>query len=89
MAVWYPLEKKPENLNEVNFKLQNNGFIIAEVPLHDGSLEYITALEENTATTIRATFDKLKAKLGSSTPTKGPDCAVVVLDDCEGWRYTY
>jgi hypothetical protein len=52
-------------------------------------LEYITALEENTASTIRATFDKLKAKLVSSTPSKGPDCAVVVLDDCEGWRYTY
>jgi len=62
--------------------------MIAEVPLHDGS-DLSSILDVSTVETIKATHEKLKSKLDQSIPVKAPECAVIVLDDCEGWRWTY
>jgi len=63
--------------------------MIAEVPLQDGSVDPSIVLDKPTAETIKTTYGRLKSKLDNSIPSKAPECAVIVLDDCEGWRWTY
>ena len=63
MSVWYPLDVKIENLEEVNNRCKGNDFAIVEVVINDSKLPLPSNLEKETVHTITQSFDRLKSRL--------------------------
>lgn len=86
-TIYYPLDKKIEDIEEVNNRLRVSHCQLVEVAVEDQGLPQ--GIELDAAKTIIETIEKLKSRLDISRAPRSPKYAVVTLDDAEDWIYTY
>lgn len=89
MTVWYPLDKKVDNLKEVNGRLNVNHLELVEVPLDDAHPDLPEDIHEITTDIINSTLPLLKSRLESRGTARKPDVAMVLCDDAVNWPYIY
>jgi hypothetical protein len=89
MNVWYPLEKRVDDLEELNNRLSVNGFKFEEVLIDDAHPELPSEIYQDSADTITATLPNLKSRLERSGVPRSPDIAMVICEDADNWEYIY
>jgi len=88
MTVWYPLEEKISNLEDVNSRLKVNHMELVSVTLDD-TFPASVDLHQDTIDTINSTLPNLKSRLSSSGTVRKPDVAMILCDDAVNWPYIY
>jgi len=89
MNVWFPLDQKVHNINDVNNRLAGHDTEVVELTITGNTIPSEVSLHQDTIDLITSTIGKLQSRLDPSVPIRKPEYAIVTLDDAPDWPLIY